>query len=72
MAHIVKENGVTILRDDWYVEDVLEVAEHMEVRLTDKQAEKVLVLAADSFDANIGINWEVIENCIEEVKGARK
>lgn len=68
MAHIVKENGVTILRDDWYVEDVQDIDDD----LTREEAEKVLHLAAETFNAEIGINWEVIENCINEVKGARK
>ncbi len=72
MAHIVKENGVTILRDDWYVEDVLEVAENMEVKLTKKQAEKVLWFVSHTHNAEIGINWDVIENAINEVKGERK
>lgn len=66
MAHIVIENGRTILRDDWHIEDVVEVASHMEVELTDEQAERVLHLAADAFDANEGINWNVIENCIDD------
>lgn len=65
MAHIVKEANVIILRDDWYVQDVFEVAENMEVKLTLEQAERVLHIAAKVFDANIGINWEVIESCID-------
>jgi hypothetical protein len=72
MAHIVKENGRTILRDDWYIEDVLEQAEDMEVKLTKKQAEKVLDLMCETFDCNIGINWEVIEECIRTIKGESK
>ena len=59
MARIVIENGETILRDDW------SVAEDMEVELTDAQMESVLRHAARCFDANVGINWDVIEQCIE-------
>lgn len=71
MAHIVKENGVTILRDDWHIEDVLDQAANMEVKLTKKQAEKVLDLMCETFDCNIGINWDVIENCINSIKGRK-
>jgi hypothetical protein len=65
MAHIVIEDGQTILRDDWGIEDVHSVAECMEVELTDEQAERVLHLAADAFDANTGINWNVMEHCVD-------
>lgn len=65
MARIVIENGQTVLRDDWGIDDVHSVAECMEITITDKQAERVLHIAADTFDANIGINWEVIESCID-------
>lgn len=65
MARIVIENGETILRDDWGIDDVQSVAEDMEIELTDKQAERVLHIASKTFDANIGINWGVIESCID-------
>lgn len=65
MARIVIENGETILRDDWGIDDVQSVAEDMDIELTDEQAERVLHIASKTFDANIGINWEVIESCID-------
>lgn len=68
MAHLVEENGRTILRDDWHMEDVFEAAEGMGVKLTDDEAHEVMVKMESSFDANIGINWEYIQYCIEWVK----
>ena len=67
MAHIVIENGQTILRDDWSVEDVQSVADCMDMKLTDKKAEMVLAFVAETFDANIGVNWEVMENAIDSL-----
>lgn len=69
MARIVIENGETILRDDWSVADVHSAAEGMEIELTDDQAEKVLERIADRFDANLGINWDVIEFHIDQLFG---
>ena len=65
MARIIVEDGQVILRDDWSIGDVESVAECMEVELTDAQMESVLRHAARCFDANVGINWDVIEQCIE-------
>lgn len=59
MAHITKnqETGALYLADDWHIDDVLSVRED----LTEDQAINVLEHLADNFDANDGINWEVIE-----------
>ena len=43
----------------WYIEDVHSV----QAGLTDIQAEKALIHAIRTHDANIGINWEVLEEC---------
>jgi len=68
MAHLVEENGQTILRDDWHMEDVFEVAHNMKVNLTDDEAHEVMLRMEHGFDANVGINWDYIQNCIEWVK----
>lgn len=68
MAHLVEENGQTILRDDWHMEDVIEVANNMEIKLTDDEVHEVMLHMESSFDANIGINWEYIRYCIDWVK----
>jgi len=68
MAHLVEENGRTILRNDWHTEDVFSVAENMGIKLTEDDVHEVMVQMESSFDANIGINWEYIQYCIEWVK----
>jgi hypothetical protein len=65
MAHIVKIDGETILRDDWHTEDIISCAEDMGHTLTEEQAVNVLHLMSNRHDANIGINWGVIECFID-------
>lgn len=60
MAHIVKINGETVLRDDWHTEDVIEYAKDMGHEITEDQAVEILHRMARRHDANVGINWEVI------------
>lgn len=58
MAHIeILDDAAMVLRDDWYVDDVLSIRPD----LTEEQAEDVLEKVADTHDCNIGITWEVIE-----------
>jgi len=64
-----RENGEKYVSDDWDGDDVLSVADDLEVNLTPEQVEAVLTLMAKSFDATIGINWDVIEICIQTVLG---
>ena len=68
MAHLVEENGRTILRDDWHEEDVVEVANNMGLKLSEDEVHDVMVRMESGFDANFGINWEYIQYCIEWVK----
>jgi hypothetical protein len=48
----------------WTVEDVFTMAEKMEAALTVKEAEEILEEVHRKQDANIGINWDVIEQTI--------
>lgn len=67
MARIEKINGKVVLRDDWHIDDVMSVADSMGVKITEDDAEFVLEIVADGFDANVGINWQVIEYAIERI-----
>jgi len=68
MARMIKENDQWILRDDWTIEDVRNVIERSDIfeakNFTDEDCIHVLEIAADGFDANYGINWELIETAI--------
>jgi hypothetical protein len=49
------------LQDPWSVDDVL----NQRPDLTEEQSCEVLALIAKTFDANIGINWDVIDSAAE-------
>lgn len=58
MAHMAQnEKGVWYLADDWHIEDVQSVRPDLD----EDQALEVLGALEDNFDANNGINWDVIE-----------
>jgi hypothetical protein len=68
MAHLITENGKLIIRDEWHEEDIQGVAEDdHDTTLTPEQMQKVMELIVKSFDANIGIDWEVIGSAIGQV-----
>jgi acyl-homoserine lactone acylase PvdQ len=54
----------------WSTEDVLAMAESMDIELTETQADIILDNLLKYHDANVGINWDVInfhiENFIEK------
>ena len=64
MAHMAQTSaGIWYLADDWHIEDVQSVRPD----LNDDQCIHVLEAMADWFDANDGINWEVIEMTAEQL-----
>jgi len=68
MPKVIFENGKPILRDDWDEADVHGQAGEMDIELTDDEALEVMHLIARTFDAHIGVNWDVIGQAIEAVK----
>jgi len=48
----------------WTIDDVLDRAEEMGNKITRDQAEKVVYALQSQHDANIGINWDVIDTHI--------
>lgn len=51
----------------WSIEDVYERAEHCQVELTEKEALEVLSNLKNKHDAEIGINWDVIDSMISYI-----
>ena len=51
----------------WSYIDIEEKAKDMGIKLTDEQVDKVMKYIVDSFNAEIGINWDVIEMAINEI-----
>jgi hypothetical protein len=73
MAHLhTLENGEVIIRDIWDTEDVLSVADCMEVTLTPEQVKRVMEIVVKGFDVNFGINWDSFKLAIELVLGETK
>lgn len=64
MAQVIWGEGAPILRSDWHVEDILS----QDPDLTDDQVLKVMHLIANHHDACVGINWDVIDCAIQQVK----
>jgi len=58
------EKSINII---WNIEDVLEQAKQSNINLTEEQALEILEDVENSHDANIGINWDVLDCYIDNV-----
>jgi len=61
------KNSISIV---WHIEDV-KSADGEETDLTDTECCEVLARAEYGHDANYGINWEVLQCYIDQVKNER-
>lgn len=59
MATFYEETGTIV--DEWHVDDVF----NQRPDLTEYQAIEVLAFITKKFDANIGINWDVIDSAAD-------
>ena len=62
----LKNNKMKTITIKWSTNDVHSRAEDMGVEITAEQADEILQNVFDNHDANIGVNWEVIEFHIED------
>lgn len=69
MAKVIQENGVYVLRDEWSAEDIENVAENIEVTLTEGMILEVMHLLAKHYDSEAGLNYQAVENAIQYVMG---
>lgn len=71
MARMVFENNVAHLSDTWDIDDVRCVIDDNDIEaarnFTDEDCVRVLEWVVKAFDANLGINWEVIGAAIDTV-----
>jgi len=66
MSKLVKRNGTLVIEDLWYPDDIRERAGAMgHSDLTMDQIESIMERICDDFDANYGINWDVIDSAVE-------
>lgn len=55
--------GIEMLQIAWSMQDVL----NTRPRLTEEQARLVLAQIEKELDANVGVNWAVIEECADRL-----
>jgi hypothetical protein len=56
----------------WSVDDVLVRARERDIKISRAQAEKIIERIHTGHDASIGINWDVIDAYLDEVKSYGK
>ena len=70
MEYAIKEDGaghVTQFAVPWSRADFVAKAEEADLSLTEEQIDDAMHSCFNNFDANFGINWEVIESALLEV-----
>ena len=60
----VFEKRDKVIVGEWCVEDVLSKAEELNIKFSQEEATDILKAVGDNWDANNGINWEMIEETI--------
>lgn len=53
--------------DEWSIDDVIDRAKEQGKRVTKKQARKVINLIDRKTDANVGINWDMLDYWTDDV-----
>ena len=72
----IKNIGINVLNEStepdgwsitskWSVEDIQYIAASQSLEISDADAMAVLKLVKRDFDANIGVNWEVLQSHLE-------
>ena len=70
--NVTKKKNRDILTITWCIEDVLETDQAKENKLTDEEAREVLELQDRKHDANYGVSWDTIADCVEEIVKGRQ
>jgi hypothetical protein len=55
----------------WSTEDVLQRAKDNDVKVTEDEANSILLEIQRDYDADVGINWETIDDYIEGLVDVR-
>ena len=56
---------------EWSTEDVLQRAKDNDVKLTEDEANSILLEMQREYDADVGINWETIDDYIDDLVDVR-
>ena len=71
MAKLIQESNQWVIVDQWHEEDIIEQAENMGEKLSSDEVYQIMLEIVKYHDCNIGINWGVIDSCIDTVIGER-
>jgi len=73
MATLVTDKGVPYIEDVWDLNDIRNVAnDYEDEEFTEEELIFAMEMVVDDFDANCGINWQVIENALDWIIADRK
>ena len=71
MAKMIFEDNAWHLSDNWDIDDVRNVIDCDSIEdaaaFTDEDCVRVLELVVQAFDANLGVNWEIIGVAVDMV-----
>jgi hypothetical protein len=68
MAHLIKENNNWVIRDDWHESNFQDRAlERLNRLLTPQELGDAMELVVRAHDANVGINWGVIDGAFDSI-----
>jgi hypothetical protein len=71
MARLIQENNEWVIVDKWTQEDIIEQAANHDEVLSEDEVYQVMLEVVKYHDCNTGINWGVIDSCIDTVIGER-
>jgi hypothetical protein len=61
-------NHMKFITIEWYVEDIQPIIEAEGMQYSEELAYSILEYIKDTHDANIGVNWDVINNAVRMFK----
>lgn len=61
------ENAEEHIHFGWSINDVISAAEEDDIELNDKETKKVLAIIKHRYNAELGVNWDVLKSTIAEV-----
>ena len=64
-----KQNDADTISITWHIDDVINQAESMGISLGKFEARTILKTIEKTHDAEIGVNWTVISQAINALKG---
>jgi hypothetical protein len=67
MSKVIQENGLYVLRDEWTIDDIMYEALNMNLDINAEKAVEIMNLIAHDYDANFGINFDIVQDAIQTI-----